>query len=259
MLPKASDAKGVALAAFKQHVTFSSLLGIGYAGALAGTGIEWVHSILAGGLCGIAGMLPDLDSPSGRPVRELFGITAIAVPLLLVHRLRRSGVEPEQLVLLAAALYLLIRFGLSWVFKHLTVHRGMFHSIPAMLIAGEAVYLAHDCQEPYGRVTLAGGIMLGFLSHLVLDEIYAVDMNGATLRFNKAAGSALKFFSKNWGATAGTWLILAALTYLVGVDMGYFSPLRIQLPSLVSIQENIHHQGVIPNSVPRMVPGSEKR
>ena len=237
------------MAAFKQHVTFSSLLGVGYAGALAATGVEWVHSVLAGGLCGIAGMLPDLDSPSGRPVRELFGITAIAVPLLLTYRLRRSGIEPEQLVLFAAALYLLIRFGLSWVFKHLTVHRGMFHSIPAMLIAGEAVYLAHDCPEPYGRVTLAGGIMLGFLSHLVLDEIYAVDMNGATLRFNKAAGSALKFFSKSWAATTGTWLVLAALTYLVGVDMGYFAPVRIQLPSLTGIQENLHQHGVIPNSV----------
>ena len=176
------DAKGVAVAAFKQHVTFSSLLGVGYAASLAGSGFEWVHSVLAGGLCGIAGMLPDLDSPSGRPVRELFGITAIAVPLLLTYRLRRSGLEPEQLVLFAAVGYLLIRFGLSWVFKHLTVHRGMFHSIPAMLIAGEAVYLAHDCPEQFGRLTLAGGIMLGFLSHLVLDEIYAVDMNGVAPR-----------------------------------------------------------------------------
>jgi hypothetical protein len=238
------------VAAFKQHITFSSLLGVGYAAALAGSGGEWVHSILAGGLCGIAGMLPDLDSPSGRPVRELFGITAIAVPLLLTYRLRRSGLDPEQLVLLAAVLYLLIRFGLSWVFKHLTVHRGMFHSIPAMLIAGEVVFLAHDCPEPYGRLTLAGGIMLGFLSHLVLDEIYAVDMNGVRPRFNKAAGSALKFFSKSWSATAATWLLLGVLTYLVGVDLGYFSPVRIQLPYSVSIQGDGRSPRIIPYNVP---------
>jgi hypothetical protein len=242
------------VAAFKQHVTFSSVLGVGYAAALSGAGFEWVHSILAGGLCGIAGMLPDLDSPSGRPVRELFGITAIAVPLLLTYRLRRSGLDPEQLVLLAAVLYLLIRFGLSWVFKHLTVHRGMFHSIPAMLIAGEAVFLAHDCPDRYGRLTLAGGIMLGFLSHLVLDEIYAVDMNGVTLRFNKAAGSALKFFSKSWAATLGTWLLLGGLTYLVGVDLGYFSPVHIQLPYSLSVQRSVQPQRFIPNSVPGAKP-----
>lgn len=238
------------MAAFKQHVTFSSLLGVGYAAALSGAGFEWVHSVLAGGLCGFAGMLPDLDSPSGRPVREVFGITAIAVPLLLTYRLRRSGLEPEQLVLLAATLYLLIRFGLSWVFKHLTVHRGMFHSIPAMLIAGEAVFLAHDCPEPYGRLSLAGGIMLGFLSHLVLDEIYAVDMNGLAPRFNKAAGSALKFFSKSWPATLGTWLVLGGLTYLVGVDLGYFTPVRLQLPYTVSVQKGRKSPRIVPNNVP---------
>lgn len=247
------------MAAFKQHVTFSSLLGIGYAGALAAAGVEWVHGVLAGCLCGIAGMLPDLDSPSGRPVRELFGVTAIAVPLLLMRRLRRAGLEPEQMVLVAATMYLLIRFGLSWVFKHLTVHRGMFHSIPAMLIAGEAVFLAHDCPEPYGRITLAGGIMLGFFSHLLLDEIYAVDMNGATLRFNKAAGSALKFFSKNWGATAGTWLLLAVLSYFVGVDMGYFSPVQLQLPYTIQVQREGSPQRIMPNNVPGAVSRHGKR
>lgn len=242
------------MAAFKQHITFSSLLGVGYGAALVGAGFNWVHSVLAGGLCGIAGMLPDLDSASGRPVRELFGITAIAVPVLLASRLRRLGLEPEQLVLLAAVLYLFIRFGLSWMFKHLTVHRGMFHSIPAMLIAGEAVFLAHVSPQPYGRLTLAGGIMLGFLSHLVLDEIYAVDLNGVTPRFNKAAGSALKFFSKSWAATAGTWLLLGALTYLVGVDLGYFSPVHIQLPYSLSVQGNRLHPRVIPNNVPGAFP-----
>lgn len=242
------------MAAFKQHVTFSSLLGVGYAAALGGTGNDWVHSILAGGLCGLAGMLPDLDSPSGRPVRELFGITAIAMPLLLAYRLRRSGLEPEQLVLLAAGLYLLIRFGLSWVFKHLTVHRGMFHSIPAMLIAGEAVFLAHDCPDRLGRLTLSGGIMLGFLSHLVLDEIYAVDMNGVMPRFNKAAGSALKFFSQSWLATAACWLLLGGLSYLVAVDLGYASPVHIALPYSVSFQGKGSLRRVVPNSVPRAIP-----
>jgi hypothetical protein len=247
------------LAAFKQHVTFSSLLGVGYASALAGSGVEWVHSVLAGGLCGIAGMLPDLDSPSGRPVRELFGITAIAVPLLILRRLRRSGMEPEEMVLLAAALYLFIRFGVSWAFKHLTVHRGMFHSIPAMLIAGEAVFLAHNSTEPYGRLTLSGGIMLGFLSHLVLDEIYSVDMNGVALRFNKAAGSALKFFSKSWPATLGTWSLLGVLTYLVGAELGYFPPVQVQLPYSVRVQRSGDQHRVFPNSVPGVLPKDRER
>ncbi len=247
------------MAAFRQHVTFSSVLGVGYAAALIGSGFEWVHSVLAGGLCGIAGMLPDLDSPSGRPVRELFSITAILVPLLILRRLRRSGLEPEEMVLLGAALYLFIRFGVSWVFKHLTVHRGMFHSIPAMFIAGEAVFLAHNGSEPYGRVTLAGGIMLGFLSHLVLDEIYSVDMNGVALRFNKAAGSALKFFSKSWTASLATWSLLGVLTYLVGAEQGYFPPVQVQLPHAMRAWKGSGRQRIVPNSVPGEVLPSRER
>ena len=60
------------MAAFKQHIEFSSFLGIGYAATLSSMGMGWTHSVLAGGLCGLAGMLPDLDSDSGRPVREIF-------------------------------------------------------------------------------------------------------------------------------------------------------------------------------------------
>ncbi|HEV3258274.1 MAG TPA: metal-dependent hydrolase [Gemmataceae bacterium] len=217
------------MAAFKQHVTFSSVLGVGYGLALAKCGMGWVHCALCGALCGVAGMLPDLDSASGRPVRELFGIIAIAIPLLLVQRMENVGVTSEGTVLLGGALYLLIRFGAGWVFKHLTVHRGMFHSLPAAVIAGEIVFLAHDCPEPKGRLALAGGTVLGFLSHLLLDELYAVDARGLQIHLNKAAGSALKLFSKHIPATLGTWLVLGVLTYLVGVEQGLFRPLHFSV------------------------------
>src|SRR5689334_15545024 len=102
------------MAAFKQHVTFSSVLGVGYAAGLKALGVEWTHGALAGTLCGVAGMLPDLDSDSGRPVRELFGFTAVAIPLLLTRRLENVGATPEGTILLGAALYLAIRFGIAW-------------------------------------------------------------------------------------------------------------------------------------------------
>ena len=149
------------MAAFKQHITVSSLLGVGYAAALGNLGVEWTHACLAGGLCAVSGMLPDLDSDSGKPVQEVFGLTAAVAPLLLQQRLRNAGFAPETLILFMGACYLAIRFGARWLFKHLTVHRGMFHSLPAALIAAEAVYLAHDCPGPYGRLVLAGGVLLG--------------------------------------------------------------------------------------------------
>ena len=39
--------------------------------------------------------------------------------------------------------------------------------------------------------------MVGFLSHLVLDEIYSVDFRGARIKLKSSAGSAVKFMSSS--------------------------------------------------------------
>src|SRR5581483_8048964 len=99
----------------------------------------------------------------------------------------------------------------------LTVHRGMFHSTPAMLIAGLAVFLLDKGSDMPVRLFLAGGVMIGFLSHLVLDEVFSVDFLG--LRLKKSAGSALKLASKSLPATLTCYAILAALSYLAWRDV----------------------------------------
>src|SRR5438132_1108943 len=65
-----------------------------------------------------------------------------------------------------------------------------------------------------GAVVSAGGVMIGFLSHLVLDELYSVDFMGARIKLNKFAGSAVKFWSPSWPATAVCYALLGALGML---------------------------------------------
>jgi hypothetical protein len=60
--------------------------------------------------------------------------------------------------------------------------------------------------------------MIGFLSHLVLDELYRVDFTGAKIHLNRYAGSALKFASASWSATGLTYLLLAGLAVLAYLD-----------------------------------------
>src|SRR5437763_1772226 len=78
----------------------------------------------------------------------------------------------------AGILYLLIRFGFGAFLKSYTRHRGMFHSIPAALIFAELAYLACESDTSSIRLLKAGGVMIGFLSHLILDEIWAVQFSG---------------------------------------------------------------------------------
>src|SRR5437868_13645917 len=96
---------------------FSSVLGSAYGGlATYYLDLDWGPVFLGAGLTTLGGLLPDLDSDSGVPVRELFGLAAVLTPLVLLPYLPPRLTFEQRLVLLSA-LYLVIRYGLSRVFK----------------------------------------------------------------------------------------------------------------------------------------------
>lgn len=209
------------MAAYREHISVSGLLGLGYGLAAHFVfGFTPVQGALAGVLTWVAGMLPDLDSASGKPVRELFSLIAAVVPIVLFRRLFEWGVNEEGAMLLAVLLYGGVRFGAPLVVKMFAVHRGMFHSIPALLIAAELTFLAYKSDSLQVKFLMAAGVAVGFLSHLVLDELYSVQWTGIRLRLNKAAGSALKLFGKGFVANAVAYGLLATVTYMTLVDAG---------------------------------------
>ncbi len=205
------------MAGFKTHVTVSTTLGAAYGtGAFFLYDAPWQSCVLAGGLCGVSGMLPDLDSGPGRPLRESVSFAAAVVPLLLIHRWQRLHLEPETMVLAGGLVYLLIRFGLGKLLKSMTVHRGMFHSLPALAIVGELTYLICDHEHPMLRVFFASAVMLGFASHLVLDEIWSIDMRH--LRLKSSFGTAMKFWGDCWWANLFTYANVLVLALLITAD-----------------------------------------
>ena len=207
------------MAGFRTHITISTACGIAYGGAaVQPMGFPTEAGILAAGVTAVGGMLPDLDSDSGVPVRELFGLAAAVIPLMLVRRLMHAGLSTEAILASILFGYLFIRYVVSDLFKRITVHRGMYHSVPAMFIAGLCVYLAYHSDKRDVRFLLAGGVMLGFLSHLILDEVYSVDWRGVKPKLKASAGSAFKFGSSSLFATATCYLILGGLLYLAYLD-----------------------------------------
>lgn len=222
------------MAGFRMHMTVSTATGLVYGvAATKAAGFDPQASCLAAGLTAVGGMLPDLDSDSGRPVRELSALAGVIIPLLLIPRMMAAGLTHEGVLAALGVAYLAVRYGMAQVIRRLSVHRGMFHSIPAMLIAGLIVYLEYSSPDRGIRLLLAVGIMLGFLSHLILDEIYAVDFNGVRLRFNQFAGSAVKFFSPSWRATAACYGLLGTLGFTAWVDYKSHPIETWQLPAPV--------------------------
>ncbi len=202
------------MADFKTHITTSTVLGVAYGGAAYLLfGVPPSTCIVAGGLCSISGMLPDLDSDSGVPVRETISLFAAAIPMLMLNRFKHLGMNEEMMACVAIVIYCILRFGVAEIFKRYTVHRGMWHSIPACAIAGLLTFLIVSGENFDIRVFKTMAVVLGFLSHLVLDEIWSFKVGITGVSVKRSFGTALKFFSKSLWANVSTYgkLVVVAL------------------------------------------------
>jgi hypothetical protein len=211
------------MAGFKMHMTVSTIAGTAYGGvAYAVYGLPLPACALAGGLCSVAGMIPDIDSGPGRPLHESLSFAAAVVSTMLVDRFQALGWAMESIILAAGGVYLLIRFGLARLLQYLTVHRGMFHSLPAAAIAGEVAFLlaSGDLQL---RIYKAAAVVVGFLTHLILDEIYSVQVVRGKTKLKKSFGTAVKLFGHNFLSNAFTYAALACLTFLAVQEPGWMN------------------------------------
>lgn len=205
------------MAGFKTHITVSSSIGVAYgAGAFALYDVDWPSCVLAGGLCSVSGMLPDLDSEPGVPLRESVAFAAAVVPMLLIDRWEHLHLARETIVLVSGLTYLLIRFGLGKLLSKFTVHRGMFHSLPALAIVGELAFLVCSHENTWMRCFFATAVMSGFASHLVLDEIWSLDMRH--LRVKKSFGTAVKLWGDSWWANLFTYANVILLALMITQD-----------------------------------------
>jgi hypothetical protein len=214
------------MAGYRTHITVSGALGAGYgtAGVML-AGFSPVQGALAGVLTWFSGMLPDLDSDTGKPVREVFSLLAAFAPFAMMGHLEAwSRGNVETMTLLAVLLYALIRYGGQYLLNRVSVHRGMFHSVPAMIISAEIAFLAFKSPSLTVKLLMAGGVAVGFFSHLVLDEIYAVQWDGLRVKLNKFAGSAVKLVGNRFIPNIVTYSLLMVLTYASLVQARILEP-----------------------------------
>lgn len=140
----------------------------------------------------IGGLLPDIDLKRSQPSRALFSALGIIAALtwLFANLPRYTGIE---LWLGSIAVYLLIRFPVWRMFHTITTHRGVLHSLLAAATAGImmcALAWQHLQASALQSWLLGVFLTLGYLIHLVLDELYSVDFTG--VRIKRSFGSAIK-------------------------------------------------------------------
>jgi hypothetical protein len=250
------------MAGFKTHLTVSTLAGIGY-----GAGAYWLYHapaqtcIFAAGLCSVSGMLPDVDSDPGRPLKESLSFAAAVVSTMLVDRIQQFGVSMEMIVLASAAMYLLIRFGASALLRRFTAHRGMFHSLPAAVLFGEVAFLLMSGEWPL-RCYKAGAVSLGYLSHLILDEMYSVQYVRGRMALKRSFGTALKLFDRKWLPNMVVYGSVGLLTFLVVKEPDWMAEhaaeQKLEQATALMMEFLLEHDDPAPAETPARIAGQRK-
>ena len=211
------------MADFKTHMAGAALAS-GVAGAAIAVGSNFPESTILGlfFLGVVGGILPDIDSDVSIPIRIAFNLLSVIAAFLLIFEFS-DQLSLIELCMLGIMAFIAVRFGVFSLFASFTVHRGVIHSIPAGIAAGLiTVWLAHTIFDaPVFNAWLAGTFIFGgFLVHLILDELYSVDLMGRT--FKRSFGTAFNLGSMdNLWSTAGLYLAIAGL-YYVCPDPGSF-------------------------------------
>jgi membrane-bound metal-dependent hydrolase YbcI (DUF457 family) len=196
---------------FKQHITCSTATGIALGGIAYHFGLPPSACLVSAGLCSFAGMLPDIDSDTSKSFQECIYLTAGIGCILTAARLRYF-VDPDLAMLGGALMFLFIRFVVAMWIKKVTTHRGMIHSIPMAILCGELVFFVVTGTVEQ-RLVKAAALTIGFLSHLILDEVYSIDSTGTTLRLKKSFGTALKWTNPK---KQGSVTVIYSLIFLLG-------------------------------------------
>ncbi len=238
---------------YRQHITFAGVLGIAYAwAAYLLAGFHWLYGTVAALLATLGGLLPDLDSPSGVELKGFTGILGVLTALAVWQRLENLRKPlPFELHLWSVILaFILVRHGIRRIMTRISVHRGISHSVPMCAVWGALAYLYYPTDHHALKVMMALAVVIGFSSHLLLDEICSVDLRGA--RVNKAFGTAIKFWAPSAVATIAMYAVLSYLTWKI-VDEWPPGPFLYDPPPIPHLPVKIPPS--LQDAIPKTWPG----
>ena len=170
----------------------------------------------------IGGLLPDIDSDNSTSLDALFNLLALSAVLIVIRYITTESfreISFIELIAIPLLVYALMRYLVRPIFEKITIHRGSCHSLLFLLlialittqitwrlapqVTGQSIFIAW----------LSGGfIFMGGLIHLMLDEMYSVDLGNISIK--RSFGTALKIAEfKNKTLTLLTIIGIVVLAY----------------------------------------------
>ena len=204
------------MANFPTHIAVGTLVSGALATVTVAADVLEPENIVAVTLAGVLGsVLPDIDLKDSRPSRAMFAGLAVFFSFAVLFSLERKYSIVEMLILWVGTL-VAVRYLAKAVFFHFSYHRGIWHSLLATLFCAflTAWVYAKLLGRNDGVAWLAGGFMaVGYLTHLILDEIYSVDVMDT--RIKASFGTALKPFDFKHPGHSAAMAAAVVLAFLV--------------------------------------------
>jgi hypothetical protein len=174
------------------------------------------ENVVAVTLAGVLGsVLPDIDLKDSRPSRAMFAGLGVFFSFAVLFSLERQYSIAEMLVLWLGTL-LLVKYVAQGFFHRLSVHRGTWHSLLAGIFCACVTAIVYNTLlgRHDGVAWLAAGFLLiGYLTHLILDEIYSVDIMDT--RIKASFGTALKLADLRYPRATTAMAVATVLAFVM--------------------------------------------
>lgn len=204
------------MANFPTHIAVGTVVSGALATVTVAADMVAPENIVAVTLAGVLGsVLPDIDLKESRPAKAMFSGLAIFFSFAVLFGLETKKYSIAEMLALWLGTLVLVRYGAKEAFARFSYHRGVWHSLLALaLCAFATAWVFYNLLGRHESVAWLGAVFMGvgFLTHLVLDELYAVDVTDT--RIKASFGTALKLFDYKKLGHSGAMAIAALLFFL---------------------------------------------
>ncbi|MBF0132646.1 MAG: metal-dependent hydrolase [Magnetococcales bacterium] len=217
------------MAGFRVHfVTAAGMGGVVGTTLLQGGILEPQGVVIGFFLATLGGLLPDVDADHSTLLGTGMTMVALTVSFLVLFRYSDHHTVLELLGLWLAC-YLLFKWVVFGIVTRLTIHRGLFHSLPAAVLAGFlTIMVLHHLFGWANRLSWLGGgfVLLGYVLHLLLDEMASLNVFGIQ-GVRHSLGSAFKWRSPDLIPTLGVYLALFLVFPMLPDPAGLWEDLAV--------------------------------
>jgi len=206
------------MASFNTHLVGGVVVGSAFFSiSLYSFNLDMIQSFAIFTMGVLGGILPDLDSDSGKPLALISGSVSVLIPLLLLSKLSRINItSPEFVISYFVFVYFIINYIICGIIKKITIHRGIMHSIPFSFLVAEFAYILFITSGKNVATMASLAMFFGCIIHLILDELNSIKFKfGFIPVLSQSSGTAFKLYTK--GIFTNIFMLCAILltTWLI--------------------------------------------